>query len=138
MLISNAIYGGERSLKRTSTASQLIFVRSLLLLHHLSTPPSPSPSSTTPVQLADEPLPSIEGCGLDFHQLDSLTSEDTAQPPLPFPKGCGRLSLVRQMIQGGRKTKGAHEVGFDGDALRNTSYNTCRGEFSLSTSYPPH
>jgi len=86
-LISNAIYGGERSLKRTSTASRLIFVHSLLLLHHLSTPPSPSPSSTTPVQLADEPLPSIEGCGLDFHQLGFLTSEDTAPAAPPLSKG---------------------------------------------------
>jgi hypothetical protein len=65
----------------------LIFVRSLLFLHYLSTPLSPSPSSTTPVELADEPLFSIEGCGLDFHRLGSLTSEDEAPAAPPLSKG---------------------------------------------------
>ena len=41
------------------------------------------------------------------------------QPPLPFPKGCGRLSLTRRRIRGGRKTRkgpmkwGARVLGYE-------------------------
>ena len=38
-------------------------------------------------QIADESLPSIEGCGLDFHCLGSLRSEDAAPVAPPLSKG---------------------------------------------------
>jgi hypothetical protein len=38
-------------------------------------------------QLDDEPLPSIEGCGLRQHRLGSLRSEDVAPSAPPLSKG---------------------------------------------------
>ena len=135
MFISNTIYRGERSLKRTSTASRLIFV----LLHHLSTPPSPSPSSssTTHVKSPTSPSPLLKDVGST--STASAPSEARMQPqsPLPFPKGCGRLSLSRRRIRGRREMREAHEVGCPGGKSQNTSHDICRGSFSLSVFISP-
>ena len=53
------------------------------------------------------------------------------QPPLPFPKGCGRPNLARWRIRGGRKMTGTHEMGGPCSKSRNTSHDVCRGSFSL-------
>jgi len=85
--ISTAIYGGDRSFKRTSTPSRLIFARSLPppppLYHH----PLALDNSSITCQLVDEPLPSVEGCGLNYQRHCSLTSKDAAAPAPPLSKG---------------------------------------------------
>ena len=55
-----------------------------------------------PVQVAEEPLPSIEGCGLDFHRLGSLTSEDAAPATPPLSKGMW-AAWFRSMDDPGRE-----------------------------------
>jgi len=85
--ISTAIYGGDRSFKHTSTPSWLIFARSLPppppLYHH----PLTLDNSSITCQLLDEPLPSVEECGLNYQRHCSLTSEDAAAPAPPLSKG---------------------------------------------------
>ena len=83
---------GERSLNRTSTPSRLIFV------HPPPVPPPPL-SSLPPhfalnhtQSLGNEPLPSLEGCGLKSKLYSSLGNPDPLHPPLPSPEGCGQLS----------------------------------------------
>jgi len=91
VLISNAIYEGKRSLNTTSTPSRLKFAHPPLI-----PPPLPSPS---PLRFAayhmqsprNEPLPSLEGCGLKSKCLISFGNADPLHPPLPFPEGCGRV-----------------------------------------------
>jgi len=53
----------------------------------------------------DEPLPSMRDVG--FVNTASAPSQ-ARMSPLPFPKGCGRLSHTRRRIRGGRKTLGTH------------------------------
>jgi len=53
-------------------------------------PPLPSPSppwfAANHIQLPqNEPLPSLEGCGLKSKHLSSLGNSDTLHLPLPFP-----------------------------------------------------
>ena len=85
--ISTTIYGGDWSFKHTSTPSQLIFTRSLPppppLYHH----PLALNNSSVTCQLVNEPLPSVEGCGLNYQRHCSLTSKDAAAPAPPLSKG---------------------------------------------------
>ena len=83
--------------------------------HHLSTPPLAVAVALDAFNLAHqpghEPLPSIEGCGLDLHRLGSPLKQGCSpgpQPLLPFLKGCEQLSLARRWMQGGRKMRGTH------------------------------
>jgi hypothetical protein len=124
----------EQSLKRTSTASRLIFARSLRPpppLHHHSRP-CPCPRGLQRhATTCREPLPSFEGCGLGQHRFGSSQARMQLQAPLPFPKGCGPLSFARRRIWGGRKTRGTHELGCPIGALRNTNHDKGHGSFSL-------
>ena len=82
VFISNAIHEGEQSLNTTSTTSQLKFAY---------LPPIPPPLSLPlPPQFAayhiqlprNEPLPSLEGCGLKSKCLISFGNVDLSTPPL--------------------------------------------------------
>jgi hypothetical protein len=44
----------------------------------------------------DEPLPLVEGCGLNEQLLEGRM---LPQPPLPFPEGCGQLIVTRWRIR---------------------------------------
>jgi len=89
--ISNAIFERNQSFNFTSTASQLIFAHSLTFLHSATHSPSPSPPPASAANVAcrpgHEPLPSLEGCGLNQHRSSSLTSEDAAAAAPPLSKG---------------------------------------------------
>ena len=83
-----------------------MLVRPLSFLHHHHSP-SPSPFAPNDTQRRGcEPLPSHEGCGPYSKTLTHLRSEVAPQPPLPFPKGCGRFIVVRRRIGGGRNIRG--------------------------------
>ena len=86
-LISSIIYRDEWSFKYTSNPSLLIFIRFFHpppLHHH----PHPCPhAANLACQPRDEPLPSIEGCGLDYQHHCSLRSEDAGIPTPPLSKG---------------------------------------------------
>ena len=64
--ISNGIFEGERSFKLPSTKSRLVLVRSpsFLLHHHLALATTVRAQHMR--QPGFEPLPSSEGCGLNF------------------------------------------------------------------------
>ena len=119
MFISNAIFEANRSLNFASTASQLIFGHSLTFLHLLlsathSSSPSPPPASAASITCrpGHEPLPSLEGCGLNQLRSSSLTSEETHTPAPPLSKGmwAGISSLDGGMMEG-QTQGGTHEVG---------------------------
>ena len=86
VLISSVICKGKQSFNPPSTPSWLTFVHLPLFL------PPPLPSlpqfAHNHTQQPDhEPLPSIEGCGLDYQHLCSLTSEDAAPAAPPLSQG---------------------------------------------------
>jgi len=103
-------------------------------------PPSPLPSHFNTSNLTSQPghkcLPSVEGCGLQ-HRLSSSEARMQPQPSLPFLKGCGRLSFIRQRIQGGRSKRGTHGVLSPSGELRNMSHDICHGSFSCSIFLSP-
>jgi len=115
--ISNAICEVERSFKQTSTASRLIFVRSLLppapLLQHHSRPRVQPRLST-----GNEPLPSVEGCGLP-QDLGSLRSEDATATAPPLSKGmwaayaCSTEEPGREKHEGGPMKWEAQVVSYE-------------------------
>jgi len=80
-----------------------------------------------PVKLADEPLPSIEGCGLNSYRLGSLRSDDAAPATLPFPRDAAQS---RSADDPGREED---EGGCPSGELRNTSHHTCCGSFSRTS-----
>jgi len=94
-------------LKQTSTASRLIFAHSLL-----PPPPPPSPSPSTPptshVNTATIPSPLMRDVG--SFNTPSAPSQARLQPnlPLPFPKGCGRVSLARRRARQRQGMKRRH------------------------------
>ena len=59
----------------------------------------------------NEPLPSIEGCGLRQHRPSSLTSEDAAAAAPPLSQGMW-ATWTRSMVEPGREEDegGTHEV----------------------------
>jgi len=82
MFISNVIFEGNRSLKLRSSPSWLRFV-------HPPPIPLPPPSPSPPQFAANhrktprnEPLPSLEGCGLKYKCLFSFGDADPSAPPL--------------------------------------------------------
>ena len=98
----------------------------------LSPSPSPSVPPTSPDHPVASPSPLLRDVGSTSIAAAPSQARMQAQPPLPFPKGCGRFSFARRGIWGGRKTRGTHEVGGPGGELRNMSHDICRGSFSLS------
>ena len=129
---SSIIFEGERSFNPPSTPSRLNFTS--FIHHHLSTTTSALALSTQSSNLdsAASLSPPLRDVG-SIH-IASVPSQARmlSQPPLPFPKGCGRHSLARRRIRGGRKTRGTHEVGCPNGELRNMSHDICRGSFSRS------
>jgi len=78
--------------------------------HHLSsTPPPPPLASSSPPTSPGDPITSPSPLLRDVGSLNIAPAPSQArmlpQPPLPFLKGCGRLSLARWRIRGGKKTK---------------------------------
>ena len=74
-------------MKQTSTASRLIFVR----------PPSTTILALAPASLSchpsDEPFPLLRDVGI-INTASAPSEARKEQPPLPFPKGCGRVVLL--------------------------------------------
>ena len=92
-------------MKQTSTASRLIFAHSLLPPQPPSSPlPLPLPPPASRVNPETNPSPLLRDVG--SFNTPSAPSQARLQPnlPLPFPKGCGRVSFARQRIRGGKKT----------------------------------
>ena len=130
-LISSAIYRDEQSFKYTSNPSLLIFVHFLHpppLHHH----PCPHTSNLT-CQPGDEPLPSIEGCELNYQHHCSLRSEDAGVPASPLSKGmwvadfCSMEDLEREDCEGGTQ-----EVGGPCGALQKWAMTFVVAHFHLS------
>jgi len=96
--VSNIIFGGERSFKPTSTASRLILVHSSSTTIHPQLPQHLPNNAQKP---GDEPLPSLEGCGLN-HQHPGCTEQKAATPAPP---------LSKQMWVGLYSTVGFGEIG---------------------------
>jgi hypothetical protein len=88
----------------------------LFLLHHLSTTTLALAlaldDSNATGKLVDEPLPSVEGCELDYQRHCSLTSEDAAAPAPPLSKGMWAVQsrstkdLEREDHEGGTQEVG--------------------------------
>ena len=133
MLISSVICEGKQSFNPPSTPSQLTFVHPPLFLPP-PPPPSPPQFARNHTQQPDhEPLPSIEGCGLDDQRLCSLTSKDAAPGAPPLSQGMWVVQTHstedprREEDQGG-----THEVGSPGAGLQNMNHDSCHGLFSTS------
>jgi len=90
-LILSIILEGERSFNPPSTPSRLNFtlLRPPPLPHH---PRSRPLASNFACRFGRQPLPSIEGCGLDFHHHCSLTNEDAVPHHRHSPSTCMRPS----------------------------------------------
>ena len=103
MLISSVIYWGERSFNSTSTPSTVEFnSRSSTTFTRAHT------AYNVARRPCHEPLPSIEGCGLDFHHHCSLTSQDAAHGLALLDGGSG---------EGGSRG-GTHKVGGPGGVTK--------------------
>ena len=86
-------------------------------------PPPPSLAPTPPPTSSGDPVTSPSPLLRDVGSVNIITAPSQArvlpQPPLPFPKGCGRLKLTRRRIRRGRKTRegpmkwGARVMGYE-------------------------
>ena len=113
MLISSVIYRGERSFNSTSTPST-VELHSCFVHHHLSSTSPPASTTFARVHTASivawrprhGPSPLLR----DVSSVNIAPALSQArmlpQPPLPFPKGCGRLILARWRNRRGRMMRG--------------------------------
>jgi hypothetical protein len=93
--ISKTILVVNRSFNHPSTASRLMFVHFPPSHHHHLHHRHLSSPSTTLRNSARCPSPLWRDVGTNSNLSTHLRSED-APPPLPFPKGCGRLILAQR------------------------------------------
>ena len=70
----------------------------------LSPSPSPSVPPTSPDHPVASPSPLLRDVGSTSIAAAPSQARMQVQPPLPFPKGCGRFSFAPRGIRGGRKT----------------------------------
>jgi len=140
--ISNVIYEGEQSFNSTSTPSRFNFT--LLrppppLLHLSSTPPPPPLASSSPPTSPGDPVTSPSPLLRDVGSVNIAPAPSQArmlpQPPLPFLKGCGQLSLARRRTRGGKKTK-EWEAPLVSYKIRAMTFVVVR--FRDPSPYPPH
>ena len=109
----------------------------LSFLHHHLHSYHPVLAHNHTKQAAKVPLPSHEGCGLNYKTLTHLRSEVALQPPLPFPKGCGRFIVIRQWIGGERNIRGDPGSGRPIVwCVSKTNYSVCRGHFPHPSFHP--
>jgi hypothetical protein len=101
---------GDWSFNPRSTPSRLSFVHSPPIPPppHSSLPPIPP--STTLNRPSMSPSPLLRDVGSNSNATTHLRSEDDPHPPLPFPKGCGRLILARRRNLGRWKHEGGPRV----------------------------
>jgi len=110
------------------------------LHHHLH--PHPLRLQLRPL-IGNEPLPSIEGCGLNQRHL---RSEDSAAAPLPFQRDVGWLIFTRwgnwgdrQRNGGRKKMRGDPGIGRSIQYVTKRTTMESRGSFSLIFhSIPPN
>jgi len=114
-LISSIIFGGKWSFNPPSTPSQLnLALLPLSFIHHNLSTTAPTLAlspQTSNINSAASPFPPLRDVGSINIALVPSQARIQSQPPLPFPKGCGRVSLARRRIRGGRKMQETHEVG---------------------------
>jgi hypothetical protein len=82
-----------------STTSRLICAHSLSSFHHHLRPPYHISPPTTPNHLATSPTPLLRDVGSANDIPTTSQAKTQPQPPLPFPKGCGRLIVVRRTLR---------------------------------------
>jgi len=97
---------GEQSCNLPSTTSWLIFDYSLSSFHHHLGPPHHKSPVTTPNNLTVSPSLLLRDVGSPTNATAPSEARMQPQPPLPFPKGCGRLIFAWCRNWGGRKTRG--------------------------------
>jgi hypothetical protein len=80
-----------------------MFVHPLSSYHHHHHPHHLQPRA---IDLPASPSPPLRDVG----SINAVTAPSQArklpQPPLPFPKGCGRLTVVRQRLPANRRDSG--------------------------------
>jgi len=108
--ISNIIFEGERSLKLRSTPSRLRFVHPPPIP---LPPPSPSPpwfASSHTQTPRNEPLPSIEGCGLKS-KCSTFGNADPAASAPPLSRGmwAAQIRSMEGMEEGEKWEREIHK-----------------------------
>jgi hypothetical protein len=99
-------------------------------------PPPPSPPLSPP-QFArnhlkspgHEPLPSIEGCGLNHQHFGMRKTDDSRTRPSPLQRDVGGHILARRWNWGGRNTRGDPKSGRPVQCVAKTGYDTCCSPF---------
>jgi hypothetical protein len=99
VFISNAIYEDKRSLKLPSTPSRSIFGSSL-------PPPTPQYSPNHAQKHGYEPLPSCEGCGLNYQCLQQVPNGESKSPAPPLSIGMWTARCCSIEILGKEKHEG--------------------------------
>ena len=140
-LISSVIFERKRSLNSPSTTSRLNFtLLPLSFVHyHLATTTSALAllPPTSPVDSAASPSPLLRDVGSSSTATAPSEARMQPEPPLPFLKGCGWLSIARWKIRGGRKTQGTYVMGGPvvSYEIRATTFVEVR--FRHPSPYPP-
>ena len=129
--ISNVIFEGERSFNPPSTPSRLIFDHSLSSFHHHLGPPHHKSPATTPNNPTASPSPLLRDVGSPTNATAPSEARMQPQPPLPFPKGCGRLRFARRRKCGRRKARGDSGSGRPRWCVTKTSDDFGRCSFSF-------
>jgi len=142
--ISNAIFGCQRSLNLTSTASRLMFAHSLLFLHHCLRLRHRNSPRMAYIHPAMSPSPLFRDVGST--KITSAPSEARSElhAPLPFPKGCGPAHIhstvgigeIREGTGGWKNTRG--DPGLGGPSSASRKRTTMESGSFLSSFFPSH
>ena len=112
-----------------STPSRLIFAHPPSFFHHHLRPLHHKLPATTLKNPRASPSPLLRDVG----SLNNASAPSEArlqpQPPLPFPKGCGRLGLAQGKKGGTTNAKGDPGGGRHGGYVAKTGYDKRRSPF---------
>ena len=96
-------------------------------------PPPPSLAPTPPPTSPGDPVTSPSPLLRDVGSVNIVTAPSQArmlpQPPLPFPEGCGRLTIARRRNRGRRKMREDPESGRPRWYITKTNHDFGRSSF---------